>query len=386
MADVELSHFRDLLDLKEYEKHSHVQVKQRVLGWDNAWPELLQYALRLEGPDVSEVGMTWVGSLAGMQALRAFPPQDVYRFGGSNAYVKVAWQSGMYDNLQLAIPWHLDTRVILYRRERLRKAGIDEATAFESPASILETVQKLHAHGEKIPWMVPVKEYTLQFIAPWIWRNQGHFRSEDGRQITLHEPEAFDGLLNYFKLQRYMPAELANPSLPISYQHQLFFEGKGCLFYTGNWHIFTLQSLKVDWLEDVGVVLPPGPPSVGAMYLSIWRYSIQEYAATELIRHLLRDDILHDLFVQRGFVPPRLSMLQSPPFTTDPLWKVVAQGILTGRTFKNFYRWAAVESRLASVFNQFSGDIINNHEIDLKQELHTRLLALKQRLERTILS
>ena len=47
--------------IAEFEAQSRVKVRQNRLLWANAWQDLLQVALYFKGPDISEIGSTWLG-------------------------------------------------------------------------------------------------------------------------------------------------------------------------------------------------------------------------------------------------------------------------------------------------------------------------------------
>lgn len=65
----------------------HIHIRLRRLAWDTAWSDLVKVALYGDGPDVSEIGSTWLGDLGAMNALRLFDKADITMFGRSLAPV-----------------------------------------------------------------------------------------------------------------------------------------------------------------------------------------------------------------------------------------------------------------------------------------------------------
>jgi multiple sugar transport system substrate-binding protein len=384
MAEIEFSHFRPYFDLASFEQPFRSPVKLRALGLDNAWPELLQYALHLEGPDVSEVGMTWLGSLTGMQVLRPFTQAELRSIRGQGSFLDVSWENCQYEGNVIGVPWHMDTRLFYYRRDIFEKVGIDETTAFASPAQFKETLLKLIANGYPHPWLVTTSNYVLQYVAPWLWWYGGAFRSDDGRKITLVEPEALKGLADYFEVIRLLPKYVTVES--DGQLNRKFLAGEVPIMYNGDWLYRDFLLDPPAWAEALGAAPVPGQANAGVMYLTIWRHSIHENQAIELIRFLTSHHISQELFEQHRMIPPHTDLLNSPPFTTDPIFKVIAESLRKGRAFKNIYRWAGVENRLNSVFIQFMADIINKPELNLAVELETRMRGIKAKLERTILA
>ena len=67
--------------LEQFEAETNVHVNITVLEWDTAWSEILKTALYQHGPDISEIGSTWVSSLVGMNSLRSFSNEELTVLG-----------------------------------------------------------------------------------------------------------------------------------------------------------------------------------------------------------------------------------------------------------------------------------------------------------------
>src|SRR5512136_2284060 len=78
--------------LNEFEAKYHIPVKVRLLTWDAAWSELVKVALYNDGPDISEVGSTWLGDLMSMSALHAFTSEELAQLGKASRFLAGAWQ------------------------------------------------------------------------------------------------------------------------------------------------------------------------------------------------------------------------------------------------------------------------------------------------------
>lgn len=58
--------------LAQFEAETHIHVNVRTLEWDTAWSDLVKVAIYGDGPDVSEIGSTWLGDLVAMNAVAEF--------------------------------------------------------------------------------------------------------------------------------------------------------------------------------------------------------------------------------------------------------------------------------------------------------------------------
>ena len=94
----EANHLLPLLAAFEHQYNIHVNLTG--ISWYSGWEDVAQFGMFGNGPDVSCIGTTWIGSLAAMQALRPFTSQQIRSLGGENAFFKSIWQSSFLPNNQ----------------------------------------------------------------------------------------------------------------------------------------------------------------------------------------------------------------------------------------------------------------------------------------------
>src|SRR3972149_112001 len=103
--------------LDQFEAEHPIRVRGTVLTWNTAGAELVKIALYGHGPDVSEIGTTWIGNLISMNALRPFAMSELAGLGGAKAFLLSSWQSSSFigeRDVVCAVPWLADTRLIYY--------------------------------------------------------------------------------------------------------------------------------------------------------------------------------------------------------------------------------------------------------------------------------
>jgi multiple sugar transport system substrate-binding protein len=386
--------------LHQFEAENRVHVRLRVLNWDTAWADLLKVALYRYGPDVSEIGSTWLSSFVGMDALEPFTSHRLSVIGDPHQFLPSPWQSGvvtppgqglralesgMGSALAWAIPWWADTRLIYYRRDLLEQAGIDVETAFDSPEHLEATLEILANRDSRgsmpIPWVVPSHQsrMTVHNVASWVWGAGGHFIAADGRQVLFGEPEAQAGVRAYFALGRF----LAEPArgLDDTQSDGLFGQGKAAVALSGPW---LLRFASPEVLAHTGLAFPPGVPFVGGSHLVLWRHVAYETAAVKLIRFLTSQQVQAAFGRQAGLLPTRHDVLVSPPFSDDPFYQVVAQGLKRGRSFSTTPLWGLVEEKLNESLGQLWAMILADPDLDLKKIVAERLESLAHRLNITL--
>ncbi|MBN1136398.1 MAG: extracellular solute-binding protein [Anaerolineae bacterium] len=398
MAELELSimsrgpttvaDLQPLLD--QFETEQRVHVRLRVLNWDTAWADLLKVALYQYGPDVSEIGSTWLSSFVAMDALQPFIGSGALMAWDPSVFLSSSWQSGMLAQrmgepaLLWAIPWWADTRIVYYRRDLLAQAGVELAQpAFDSPEHLAQTLAQLDAAGVPIPWVVPTHQsrMTVHNVASWVWGAGGDFVTDDGRRVLFERPEAQAGMCAYLSLARF----LAEPArgLDDTQSDGLFSQGQAAAAISGPW---LLQFALPEVIAQVGMACPPGIPFVGGSHLVLWKHAVHDAAAIKLIRFLTSQHVQSNFGRRAGLLPTRHDVLANPPFSNDPLYQVMAQGLKMGRSFPSVPLWGLVEERLNEVLGHLWADLLADPRLDLEKVVAEHLESLARRLNLTLRS
>src|SRR5260370_17937150 len=80
--------------LDQFESESGIRIRLRLLLWDTAWSDLVKVALYGDGPDVSEIGSTWLGDLVAMNALRPSAEAETASLERPSPFLPSAGQGG----------------------------------------------------------------------------------------------------------------------------------------------------------------------------------------------------------------------------------------------------------------------------------------------------
>jgi multiple sugar transport system substrate-binding protein len=378
---------RDLL--RDFEARHNARVNLHLLEWETSWSELLRYTFAGHGPAVSEVGDTWLASLALMNALRPFSAREVAAFGGQASFLPAATRSSSLPNdpTVWSMPWLAETRAIYYRRDLLVAAGVDESTAFATQANLEQTLQRLQESGVAMPWVVPSEPGvdTLHNLNSWIWGAGGDYVDPAHRRVTIAEEPARAGLRAYFGLHRFLAAEAHH--LSIAQTDALFAAERAAATISGPWLATpAFGAAEPARLERVGVALPPGVPTVLGSHLVIWKHTPyrQEKLALELIAFLTGQQAQSLASQQVGMLPVRLDALAGPPFAEDPIYRTFVAGLRAGRSFPVMRLWATVEEHLTAALGRLWASVLANPDADLDSLIRAELEPLTQRLNRTL--
>jgi multiple sugar transport system substrate-binding protein len=367
--------------LDQFEAEQGIHVRPRLLSWDTAWSDLVKVALYSHGPDVSEIGNTWLGDLVAMNALREFSSSEIGALGKASAFLPLAWQGtrlvGQPETW--AIPWVTGMRLLFYRRHLLSQAGIDEDLAFHTAGALNHTVSELQTNGIQVPWTVPtgLTHTTLLNITSWVWGAGGDFISPDGKLTLFSQPAALAGIRAYFALGRFLAPSVRHLN-GLQPDDQFLKDSQTAMTISGPW---LFNQVGPELAAQLGVALPPGASLVGGSHLVIWKHCPQPEAALKLIQFLTGTPAQIAYGQHVGLLPVTLEALSAPPFSTDPLWQLAIRGVKTGRTLPVTRSWGLMEDRLTSALSAIWTETLNTPDPDLEIAIAKRLEPLARRLD-----
>src|SRR5512142_793527 len=314
IADVpeDLNPLRGLL--ASFEREKQIQILLRRVGWERAWQTLLMDAVEGKGPHVSQIGSTWVATMAMLDALRSFDKDEISTMGGSSCYLPSAWESvSVTGHSEVwAIPWSIYTFVLYYRRDMLEKAGVDPATAFITPKALCDTFMKL-VRNKIAPWAFPsLNPYAdlVHIASSWARANGGDFMSVHGNEPLFAKTKASEGLMDFFELFPFIP--LALRGLSIEACTNAFARGDVAVMIggveVGN-ELMESPYASQEMRENVAMTTLPGVPWIGGDHLVIWKNILtdpeREKSALDLVTFLGNRETQIQFFNLENILPAR---------------------------------------------------------------------------------
>jgi len=375
------------LALDEFGRLHNVKVNLKILSWDTGWSELVKIALYKTGPDVSETGISWVDGFVSANALRRFEQHEIDEWDGPSVFLPSLWpkRTAPADSSIWAIPWMGDTRVVYYRRDFLRQAGIDEASAFSAIENFSHTLNRLQQSGVAIPLAIPTVQQhpTMHILALWVWGTGGRFISPNGRHVLFHTAAARRGIDAYFNLRRYLVPDAFNlEDYPAS---MLFRVKSAAVIVTGIWFLHELRSPETAFeaIENVGVAVLP-VPYVGGSNLVVWKHTRHPKAALALIRFLTSREVQLEALSKNSLLPARFDALNAPPFTTDPRYQAISESFKKGRSFAAARMWGLVEDKLTKTISRIWAELLNDPDLPVEETVTKYIDPLARELNQLL--
>ena len=376
----ELDALLQLLDA--FNKKHEAVVKTKRMHWMTSWSDLVNVASLGSGPDISQIGNTWISSLTGLNAIRPFKPQESKSMGGD-----LLFTGGETPSPCWSIPWTSYAFVICYRKDHLMEKGITPETAFANQEATLETIQKL---GDA--WLTPFVPTPypdmLHVAASWVWGSGGELVSDkNGRpQIVFDQPAAMQGFCGWLESYRAVPA---SQRLNARDCMGLFQQGKAGAVVSGirlAQAMFAAADEKTR--QNIGFAPISQTPWVGGDSLVIWKHAQREAESEKLSLALVnfltsKENVIQ--FCQSAYsLPARQDALEALYPPSHPLRETVQAISKNGRRYPVINEWRSIEHQLVQELDNIVHEAYKNPARASAEILEKHLHPLAQRLNRTM--
>ncbi|WP_456316444.1 extracellular solute-binding protein [Streptomyces mirabilis] len=325
--------------------HPDIKVKVQIQEWDGIGEKVTAALASNDAPDVIETGNTQVAQFAQSGGLLDLSDK-VDDLGGKN-WLKGLAEPGVYAGKQYGIPYYAANRVVIYRTDLFKEAGID-ATAVKTRDQWIAATKKLNTGDTQGIYLPGQNWYTL---AGFVWDEGGDLATESGGKWkgTLDSPEAIRGMEFYEKLQALgkgpKDSDEANPP-----QADVMAKGKVAQVIStpggANVVIQNNPALKgkLGFFPIPGKAADkPGAVFTGGSDLVIPTASTKQEAAYTFVKELTGDTWQKKLAVAMSYVPNKTTLASA--VAADPGAAAMAVGAAQGHATPNTPGWAAVEAK-----------------------------------------
>ena len=371
--------------VKPFEQKTGVNVDVEVVGWDVQFDRIRNSAISGEGPDVTQAGTTQVPFFAALGGFEDIGHR-VEDIGGEAAYPGGVWQTTQVVGRDgtWALPWFTEARAIYYRKDVLKKAGVDEKTAFTDWDAFRSTLEKVkqvkEIDGKPIePFGSPGKKAfdLVHHVMPFVWDAGGAELSEDNKKSAIASPEAEQGLqfmADLLSSGLYDKSQLERDGTQVENQ---FKGGRLAVWMGGPWVLGSVERADDEnWVpaarKNLGIApMPTGPQGkgytfVGGSNLMMLKSSKNKDAAWALMKYLSQDQIQSDYAAKQGMFPSRIEP-QKQAGEASPNYAGFFKAIQQGRTYAPIPQWGQIENaykaRFANILEDAGGRQLSGADI-----------------------
>jgi multiple sugar transport system substrate-binding protein len=364
--------------MEEFNRLNRISVKIIALDWSGGWETIVKTALQGNVPDISEVGSTWVASLASMNVLRPFSGTDIQLSGGKAAFLESSWNSCIVpdDSRIWAAPWLADAHVVYYWRDALEKAHV--TPEFASASQFESTLLALQNAGYPAPIFLATgtASHMMHDAASWVWGEGGEFVDNSGSKVVFAESKALNGFIKYFNLRRFLaPGYRSNQDT-----WDKFLQGERQVAIGTPFHYFEAMQSNAGDIEKWGATPVLGSSFMGGTNLVVWKNSRQSSAAIDLIRFLQEKSTGFPASPHSSLAPCRVDTLNQIEENGNEIISGIARAIKTGRSYRANRLWGLIEKGLTREIGIIWETLLDDPTRDIEAIVSDPLLSLARRL------
>ncbi len=341
-------------------EHPRVHLRLTVLDWESGWNKVTAAAASRRGPDLLELGTTWMPAIAAMGGLEPLTPAQVAAVGGAGSFYPELWkttgvlgQPGCY-----GLPWYADVRAAYYRTDAFERAGVDPRAAFASWPAFRAALQKVNgvqvvgkrvaalAYAGKNDWNV------VHNLAPWIWNAGGDVLTADGRHSALGTPQALRAIDFYARLAAdgLVPPNALEKDSDIL--EGAFVGGDYAVIFSGSWLIRRIFESPPGTPVREHFDVAPYPPGdqghatfFGGSNLAIFKGSRHKAEAASLLAFLGSREAQVRLSLVSSMMPTRPDAAADPRLAArHPAYAKLAAIARDGRAYPPIPAWGPLET------------------------------------------
>ena len=309
---------------REFERSNPgTRVRVQAIPWTAGHEKLLTAYVGGALPDVAQLGNTWIPEFA---ALNALEPLDALTARDSTLvplsdYFPGVLATNVVDSVLYGMPWYVDTRVLFYRTDLLRAAGVTAVpTTWAAFREALVRLKKVQPAGG-YPALLPVNEWSQPVI--FGMQAGSPLLAEHGTRGAFRDPSFRRGFEFYVGLFRdSLAPSLANTQ--ISNVFQEFAAGRVGMYITGPWNVGEFKKRLPANLQNAWMTAPlPGPDSAGVSLaggssIVIMRGSAMKKLAWRFVTFLSDPARQARFYEKTGDLPARRSAWATAALAGDP--------------------------------------------------------------------
>ncbi|WP_055568848.1 sugar ABC transporter substrate-binding protein [Streptomyces atriruber] len=321
----------------------HVTVKVTPVGWDVAHQKLVSAAAAGKLPDVAQMGGSYMGEFAELGVLE---PVDTKTFDEKD-FFPAGWQQGEVDGTAYGVPWYVDTRVLYYRTDLAKKAGVGKPPADWKGLRAMASALKEKAGSKWGIYLQPRGLDTVQSFYPFLYSAGGEIVDKNGKAV-INSPAAVKAFKEYGS---YAKDGLTTKSAQPGYDPLKDFNtGDVPMFFSGPWITTLIEDQYPDLKGKWGVAPVPTDKTstsmAGGSSLVISKDSPHKAAAKEFIRYLTDAEGQSDWYARTSDLPANTKAWESGELADNPELQVFKKQMETAKTSPALAKWTEVTSKV----------------------------------------
>lgn len=273
-------------------RHPNIKLKIQMVPWTAAQEKLITAFASNNLPDVFQLGNTWIPQFAALNAIDSLNSyiRHSNQIKAQNYFAGI-WDTNVLDGKIFGIPWYIDTRVLYYRRDVLKRAGFDlPPNTWDELYELAQRIKKRANSSEKYAIYLPTNEWA-SFVIFGLQAGSKLLKENDTRGDfqSAKFKKAFEYLIR-FHHEKLAPIGISQ----VTNVYQAFADEYFVMYISGPWNINEFRKWMTGDLQDkwMTAALPgpdestPGVSLAGGSSLVLNHKSKHKQAAWQFIEFL----------------------------------------------------------------------------------------------------
>lgn len=335
----------------DFEKaNPDIDMVVQAIPWDQAHDKLLMAVASQKGPDVIQLGTTWIPEFAEAEVLKDLTPYiDEYPNLDPKNYFESSVGTTNFDGKYIGVPWYVDTRALFYRTDLLEEVGYPEGPSTWDELKDAST--KLAARGDG-QYGISFDLKDQVFSIPYGWQN-GSEIIKDGKPL-FNQPEYVDAVkyLDSFFKEGLSPVQDDMDAI------QAFKNGSRPMFVSGPWMINIIKDQAADidgkWAVRTVPAKENNLSSVGGSNLVVFEYTKQEEAALKFINYMTEVETQVKWFDIAKCLPARTEAWNDEALSSDPFFSAFGEQMKSSKIAPFIPEWEAIAMEVRKSLEEIS--------------------------------
>lgn len=373
---------------KEFEKlNPGIKVKVQAIPWTAAHEKLITAYASDTTPDIVQLGNTWIPEFVALNSL-----EDLDTWIRNSKSIKEKnffpgiWKTNIIDGKVYGIPWYVDTRVLFYRSDILKKAGYNSPPkTWDQLYDVSKKIKKMYGKQEKYAFFIPTNEWApfiifgMQAGARLLKDNNSYGNFSNPKFAT-----AFKYLVKFYK-EKLAPVDMTL----VSNLYQAFASGFFAMYITGPWNVTEFRNMLPASLQNSWMTAPlpaydnnkyPGVSLAGGSSFVMFKASKHKKEAWKLIEFLSKKSSQVQFFKMSSDLPSLIDAWQDTVLTNNKYLKAFYEQLQNVVPMPKVPEWEHIVSGKVQQYAEYAARGIMSPEQALKLlDKDTDLILAKRR-------
>lgn len=351
----------------KFTEETGIEVNIQAIPWSNAHDKLLTAVASKSGPDVLQMGTTWMPEFQEAGALTDMSEYiSEYESLNPENFYHGSVETTQFEGTSYGIPWAAETRVLFYRTDILENVGFSEAP--KTWEELEEASKKLSERGDNMYGIsIDTKEQTLGFM----FARQNGSSLIEGSDPQFNQPAFVEAVnyLNNFVQSGYAPKE----DLGLDVSQTFSGDAMVPMFISGPWMAKAVKDTVPD-VEGKWAIAPlPAKEnnlsSMGGSNLTIFEFSEKKDDAAKFIEFMSRPETQLEWMSLTDALPTSLEAWENPELKNDPIFSVFNEQLNSSEPMPLIPEFEEIAQNYLKHFEQiYLGDKDIQAEMDLFNE------------------